>query len=165
MSDASENTPAPEVPPTPPPASEPPPPVGSGDNGATAATTETGLSATVAAGLATFFGLIGGIIFFILEKKNQFVRFYALQAIYLWSVTLAVCIVATIVNIIIGFIPFIGWLIAIFIGLATLAIVVAAMVVWVISLIKSFTGVEWEIPVLGKYVREHLATGKLPFAK
>ena len=49
-----------------------------GDAGATARPTSTGLPSNVAAALACF-PLVGGIIFYILEKRDGFVRFYAMD--------------------------------------------------------------------------------------
>jgi len=50
------------------------------DSSATARPTSTGLPSNVAAALACF-PLIGGIIFYVLEKRDGFVRFYAMQSI------------------------------------------------------------------------------------
>ena len=57
------------------PAASTPPPLGETD--VTARPTSTGLPSNVAAALACF-PLIGGIIFYILEKRDGFVRFYAM---------------------------------------------------------------------------------------
>ena len=64
--------PDPVDPTQPPPPSSPPAPSGS--------PTTTGLPSNVAAALACI-PLIGGLIFYILEKHDQFVRFYAMQSI------------------------------------------------------------------------------------
>ena len=52
----------------------------------------TGLPANVAAALACI-PLIGGIIFYILEKRNRFVRFYAMQSIIFGGVWILFSIV------------------------------------------------------------------------
>ena len=39
------------------------------------------MTPNVAAGLAALFPLIGGIIFLVLEKRSQFVRFWAMQSV------------------------------------------------------------------------------------
>src|SRR6187200_2488860 len=59
------------VDPTPPPAANPAP---------SPTPTTTGLPSNVAAALACI-PLIGGLVFYILEKHDQFVRFYAMQSI------------------------------------------------------------------------------------
>ena len=59
------------------PAAPPPPPVPGPEGTARPATTD--LPSNVAAALACF-PLIGGIIFYLLEKRDGFVRFYAMVA-------------------------------------------------------------------------------------
>src|SRR5689334_3761240 len=63
----------PVEPSVPPPSSPPPDPT-------MHSTSTTGLPSNVAAALATV-PLIGGIIFYVLEKQDSFVRFYAMQSI------------------------------------------------------------------------------------
>ena len=43
---------------------------------------DTGLASNLAAGLCAVFHLIGGIIFYFIEKKDLFVRHWAVQTIY-----------------------------------------------------------------------------------
>ncbi len=57
-----------------------PPPAPSPEPETSAKSTSTGLPANVAAAIACI-PLIGGIIFYILEKQDNFVRFYAMQSI------------------------------------------------------------------------------------
>nr|MDQ2660134.1 hypothetical protein [Verrucomicrobiota bacterium] len=58
---------------------DPIPPVAPAVN-ANATSSTTGLPSNVAAALACI-PLIGGIIFYVLEKRDAFVRFYAMQSI------------------------------------------------------------------------------------
>jgi len=60
--------------------SQPPPPPPSPEPEPSGASTSTGLPSNVAAAIACI-PLIGGIIFYILEKRDSFVRFYAMQSI------------------------------------------------------------------------------------
>lgn len=154
MSDMPVGSPNPEVPPTPPPG-----------GAAGSATTETGLSQEVAAGLSTFFPPVAGIVFFILEKKNAFVRFHALQSIYLGAVLWIGFIGLSMIGSLFGFIPVLNLIVGLMLMLLFPLLGLGALVLWVIQAFKAFSGVEWEIPLLGKYVRQHLATGKFPFAK
>src|SRR6266566_8840129 len=74
----------------------PPAPPGPGP-GPSAKPTSTGLPSNVAAAIACV-PLIGGIIFYILEKRDSFVRFYAMQSIifgFAWIlISIACAIVA-----------------------------------------------------------------------
>src|SRR5207248_7380611 len=57
-----------------------PPPPSSPEPEIKTTSTSTGLPSNVAAAIACI-PLIGGIIFYVLEKRDSFVRFYAMQSI------------------------------------------------------------------------------------
>src|SRR5438105_14139207 len=69
--------------------------------------TSTGLTSNVAAAISCI-PLIGGIIFYILEKHDSLVRFYAMQSIILRGAWLLFNIASSIVHVIIGAILGIG---------------------------------------------------------
>src|ERR1044072_4157202 len=75
--------------------------------------TSTGLPSNVAAALACI-PLIGGIIFYILEKHDSFVRFYAMQSIIFGGAWLLFNIVSRILFLIFLFIPAIGGILVFF---------------------------------------------------
>src|SRR6478736_1183609 len=83
-----------QQPSTPPPASGPGPELGP-------KSTSTGLPSNVAAALACI-PLIGGIIFYIVEKHDSFVRFYAMQSIIFGGAWLLFNIVSRILFLILG---------------------------------------------------------------
>jgi len=103
----------------------------------------TGLAPNVAGALCYLLGLVTGIVFLMIEKENQSVRFHAMQSIVLSAAVL-------VVSIILGFIPVFGWLLALPINLAV-------GVLWVVLMVKAYQGEEWEVPVLGKIAREQVA--------
>src|SRR6202795_4333748 len=90
------------IPPTPPPVPEPDAP---------AKSTSTGLPSNVAAALACF-PLIGGIIFYVLEKRDGFVRFYAMQSIIFGAAWFLFNILSSIMHGILWAIPGLGHLLA-----------------------------------------------------
>ena len=118
--------------------------------------TSTGLPANISAALACLFGIIGGIIFFILEKKNAFVRFYAMQSIYFSGSMIALGIVSQICGFILGHIPVIGLIFLAVLGLAWVVIGIGSLVIYIITIVKAFSGVEWEIPIIGPMARKQL---------
>src|SRR5882724_2526833 len=91
-----------------------PPPLGTPDT--TTRPTSTGLPPNVAAALACF-PLIGGIIFYILEKHDGFVRFYAMQSIIFGGAWLLFNIVSRILFLILWSIPTIGGILVFFWGI------------------------------------------------
>src|SRR4026208_1203952 len=90
---------------------QPPPP--SPEPGTAAKSTSTGLPSNVAAAIACI-PLIGGIIFYILEKHDGFVRFYAMQSIIFGGALFVFWIAAAIVTWIFITIPAIGGILVFF---------------------------------------------------
>ncbi len=112
----------------------------------------TGLPTNVAAALACI-PLVGGIIFYVLEKTDSFVRFYAMQSIIFGGAWIIFDIVARIVQAVFASIPAIGHLFVVLWGLVWAVVTIAFLIVFVISVIKAFTGVRWEIPYIGPVAR------------
>src|SRR5437870_6320688 len=86
----------------------PPPPPPSPEPEAGAKPTSTGLPSNVAAAIACI-PLIGGIIFYILEKRDPFVRFYAMQSIIFGIAWILIQIGCWIVSGFFGVLPGINW--------------------------------------------------------
>ena len=126
-------------PPTPPPAPE-----------------STGLPRHIAAGIACIFTLIGGIVFLILEKKDRFVRFYAMQSVFLGGLLLAVSILMRVMAFLFQFIPFLGKLLMLALWVLHVVFSVAWLVAYVVQIVKAFSNKEWEIPYLGPLARKQL---------
>src|SRR5213083_2249797 len=98
----------------------------------------TGLPSNVAAAIACI-PLIGGIIFYILEKRDSFVRFYAMQSIIFGIAWIVFAIVYSIVHAILTNIPAIGFMFEIILGITWALVWVAFLVVFIITIIKAFT--------------------------
>jgi uncharacterized membrane protein len=112
------------------------------------AASDTGLPSNVGAGLCAIFTLIGGIIFYFIEKKDNFVRHWAVQAIYFGASSFVVFFAITIVMNILIHIPFIGWIFAVLFGLFLIVFYIGWFVLWILGIIKAFTGARWEYPFL-----------------
>ncbi|WP_256710809.1 DUF4870 domain-containing protein [Paenibacillus sp. FSL A5-0031] len=97
----------------------------------------TGLDPKVAGLLCYLAGFITGIIFLVLEKKSRFVRLHAVQ-----SIVLSVAFIAA--NILLGFIPIIGWLLGILLGLA-------AFIAWIGLMLLTLQGKLNKLPVIGEW--------------
>ena len=130
---------------------EPPPPPPPADAGPKS----TGLPSNIAAALACI-PLIGGIVFYILEKHDSFVRFYSMQSIILGGAWLLFSIAASIVGLIFRSIPVIAGLLDFFWGIIVGVINIAFVVLWIIATVKAFTGVRWEIPYVGPMARKQV---------
>jgi uncharacterized membrane protein len=115
----------------------------------------TGLPSNVAAAIACI-PLIGGIIFYVLEKHDNFVRFYAMQSIIFGGAWVLCWIVYVVAHTILGSIPVIGLFFSIILGIAWALISVAGLVIWIVTMVKAFTNVRWEIPYIGPMARKQM---------
>jgi uncharacterized membrane protein len=102
----------------------------------TAAESSTGLEPNVAGLLCYLGGWISGIVFLVIEQKNKFVRFHALQSI----VTFAALTVA---GALLGWIPYAGSIFGTIIG-------ILAFIVWVILMVKAYQGELYKVPLAGQ---------------
>src|SRR6266496_5225362 len=110
---------------------QPPPPPGP-EPGMTAKSTSTGLPSNVAAAIACI-PLIGGIIFYILEKHDPFVRFYAMQSIIFGIAWILIQIGCWIVSGFFSVVPGISWFLGGLWGLAWWLINLALFVLLVVT--------------------------------
>lgn len=117
--------------------------------------TSTGLPSNVAAALACI-PLIGGIIFYVLEKQDKFVRFYAMQSIIFGGAWIVFTIIWQVLFGILAHIPAIGWMFALILWLIWAIWSIGAVIVWVIAMIKAFSGVRWDIPYIGPIARNQV---------
>jgi uncharacterized membrane protein len=153
MAEPVDPTQPPPVNPTPPPPSaEPPPPIAGSPE---VNPSMTGLPSNIAAAIACI-PLIGGIIFYILEKRDGFVRFYAMQSIIFGGAWLLFNIVYAIVHVIFASVPAIGVFLSLLWGLVGMLVHLTFVVIWIIATIKAFTNVRWDIPYVGPVARKQL---------
>ena len=99
-------------------------------------TAQTGLSDNAAGALA-YVTIIPAIIFLIVEpyNRNSYIRFHSWQSIFLGIGAFAI-------DIVLGMIPVIGWIIIPFFLLAFL-------VLWIIVIMKALKGERFKLPVIG----------------
>jgi len=95
----------------------------------------TGLDENVAGLLCYVLGWVSGLVFFLLEKENKFVRFHAMQSILVFGVIM-------VASIVLGWIPFLGVVFGVLIGVLGFAL-------WIILMIKAYQGVKFKLPWSG----------------
>ena len=93
---------------------------------------------------------IGPLIVWLLNKdkpEKSFVMRHALEAlnfvITMWILVIGVFIVSTIL----GFIPILGWIVALILGLAMMAVGLGALVLVILAAVKANGGEEYRYPV------------------
>jgi uncharacterized membrane protein len=96
--------------------------------------TSTGMQPNVAALLSYLIFFITGIIFYVIEKENKFVRFHAMQSIVVF-----------------GALFVLSWILGItMIGIFLIPIVsVISLVLWILLMIKAYQGELFKLPVAG----------------
>lgn len=97
--------------------------------------TSTGMQPHVAALLAYLFGLVTGVIFYLIEKENKFVKFHAMQSI-------CISVAFFVIGIVFAFIPVIG-------VIAGLLLNLAGLILWIVCMVKAFQGEWFRLPVVG----------------
>lgn len=127
----------PQQPPPPPPATPPP---------ASGQPTSMGLDPKLAGLLSYILGIVTGLIFFLVEKTNQVVRFHAAQSIVFSAFTIVLWIVLMIVT---AVLYSISWTMGNLFNLVTMLIWLGLFIVWIVLLVKGYSGEKWKLPVLG----------------
>ncbi|MGH7549247.1 MAG: DUF4870 domain-containing protein [Gemmatimonadota bacterium] len=103
---------------------------------------------------------ITGIIFFLIEKRDDVVRWHAAQSIVFGIAWIAVWILFTILSTVLStVIPFLGW---IFGFLMMIVLVLGGLILWVVCLIKGYSGQKWRMPVLAPYADKIYGSGAAP---
>jgi uncharacterized membrane protein len=97
--------------------------------------TSTGIQANVAALLCYLVGVISGIIFYLIEKDNKFVRFHAMQSIVVFGAFF-------VLSMVLSFIPVFGWAVLPILGLLSI-------ILWIVLMIKAYQGEYFKLPIAG----------------
>ena len=105
--------------------------------------TSTGMNQNVAGLLCYIAGWVTGLIFFLLEKENRFVRFHAMQSIITFGGLSALSMV-------LSWIPIVGW----FFLVSVLPLV--WLILWILLMIKAYQGEMFKLPVIGDIAEKNI---------
>ncbi|MFC4778327.1 DUF4870 domain-containing protein [Paenibacillus sp. GCM10023252] len=100
----------------------------------------TGLDPKIAGLLCYLGSFITGIIFLALEKNSSFVKFHAMQSI-------AASVALIVINLLLGFIPVIGPVIAFILS-------PVAFVLWIYLMLTALQGKWFKLPILGEWAHQ-----------
>lgn len=103
--------------------------------------TSMGLEQNVAGLLCYVLGWVTGLIFFLMEKENQFVRFHAMQSIIVFGGL-------TVIGIVINVIPLLGWVISSLLSLL-------AFVLWILLMVKAYQNTWYKLPWVGDLAEKY----------
>ena len=91
-------------------------------------------------------GWISGIIFFLLESENKFVRFHTLQSIVTFGIITVVLIALSVVS----YIPFLG----IFFDIVGWIVKAIAFILWIVLMVKAAQGTMYKLPWVGDFAEK-----------
>jgi len=96
------------------------------------------------AGLLCYLGIwVTGIIFLVIEQKNKFVRFHAIQSIIVFGIL-------SVASAILTWIPFVGGFFGGIIG-------VLFLILWIVLMVKAYQGQLYKVPAAGDLAEKILA--------
>lgn len=96
--------------------------------------------------LAYLLGPVTGILLLVTEKKNEFIRFHAMQSTVIFGGVL-------LLNIILGIIPVLGWMVLIV--LAPI-LYIGGFILWVLLMWKAYNGERYKLPYAGDFAEQQL---------
>ena len=119
----------------------------------------TGLDENVAAVLSYVFNWVSGLVFFLIEKESRLVRFHAMQSLILAVVffvgMIALYIVWAILAIITSQISgLLATLVGIVVGLLIFVFFIAAVIGWILGMVKAYQGQFFKLPVIGNFAEK-----------
>ena len=108
-----------------------------------------GLAPNVAAGLASFFTWLGGLIILLGKPPQQWVKFVAVQSIVLFVFYIVAIIALTVISAMLA-IAHLG-AVSILLGLVQLAVGIAYFIAWLMMTINAFQGKALRLPVVSTW--------------
>jgi uncharacterized membrane protein len=108
--------------------------------------TSVGMDANIAGMLCYVLGWLTGLVFFLIEKDNKFVRFHAVQSMIVFGFLSIINIALPIIFAMIGMgvifkalTMLLGWL---------------GLILWVVLMVKAWQGEQFKLPVAGDIAQQ-----------
>lgn len=116
-----------------------------------------GLSENVAGALVYLFAPFIAVLFYLLEDRNEFVRFHAAQSIVVFGGFFAVGMGVFLMGFVLEFLPFVGWMLSLAISMLTfLLLVPLGFILWALLTYKALTGERYALPVAGEVAERYV---------
>jgi len=138
------------------PYSEPAPPSGAPGGKTSFMTMDSNLAAMLCyiLNFVCCLGLVLSIIFAITEKENRFVKFHAIQSLFLAGLQIVVGIVLGLLGMVLSMVlhmvemEFLGWIMVL--GLRFLVFFIF-IIIWIIAGVKAYGGQWYKLPIIGEF--------------
>ncbi|HUA15362.1 MAG TPA: hypothetical protein VMG31_08685 [Verrucomicrobiae bacterium] len=108
------------------------------------------------AGALSYLTLIPAIVFLLREpyKRNGFVRFHSAQCLLLWAAAGLTFVAVRLLTMFLFMLPVLGPLLVFVIVTAA---VLAAVLTWLVLVVKALQGEMFKLPILGRFAEEYSA--------
>jgi len=123
------------------------PPVASGEM-------ESGLDENVAGALSYLFGLVTGLIFYLIEQDNAYVRFHAAQSMVVSGIVFVAYIGLSILGTVVSTVlvtststVFLGSIVSLVLGLIWLVLALGGFGLWVYLMVRAYQGKTPRVPI------------------
>ncbi len=110
--------------------------------------TELGIGESLEGALCYVFGPVTGLLFLVMEQRNTFVRFHALQSIIASVVFIVINIFLTGMSTI----PFMGWIMLIISSLISFI----GVLVWIFLILKAYRHERFRLPIIGDIAEKNV---------
>jgi uncharacterized membrane protein len=100
----------------------------------------TGLKPNVAGLLCYLLFWVTGLEFLFVEKKDKFIRFHAIQSVFVFGSLSAVFLL-------LFWIPVVGWVFSYVLG-------AMAFVLWILLMVKAYQGNQYKVFIAGKFAEK-----------
>ena len=122
--------------------------------------TSSGMEPNVAALLSYVVGWITGLIFFLIETKNKFVRFHAMQSVIVFgALTVASIVISILVSVFV--IARLYFVLPLFQLIGT-CLWLVGLILWIILMIKAYQGEYFKLPFAGDIAEKQIQKQKNP---
>jgi uncharacterized membrane protein len=108
------------------------------------------------AGALAYITVFPAIVFLLIDpyRRNRFVRFHALQCLFLWLALFLIAAVMRVLEPVLFLIPSFGYLLFLLIAVV---VTLGAFVTWLVLVIKALQGEGFKLPVVGELAQRQAA--------
>lgn len=109
--------------------------------------TMTGMQPNVVALLSYVLGFVTGLVFFLIEKENKFVRFHAIQSMIVFGALFVLQIAVGMLFIMLAMMR-LGFMIPMF-SFITVILYLVSAILWIVLMVKAYQGDMFKLPIAG----------------
>jgi uncharacterized membrane protein len=109
---------------------------------------DTGWDSNFAAALSYVLGLVSALVFLAIEKKDEYVRFHAMQSAFTFAAVL-------IARVLISALPVAA-------GILNVSFAVGVAALWVVLIVEALRGRRYKLPYIGDLAEQQLARRQGP---